>query len=338
MTHQRVTLADIAHAAGLSIATVSRALRDGGQVGAATRERVQRLARELGYHPDPALAALASYRDAQRRCAQQLRVGLLLGPPYNARNLAESFHRRAHVAGVAAELLRLGYVALPPQVVDTPQAVDDWLQVQRVHGVVIAGVDQAVLAAAGLRRLAVACIGNQRYAARFHRVDSDCHHGMLLVFGQLRARGYRRIALAMHPHTDDSSGGRWYAGYLHQQFRGRERDEAVLPICPHNDGAKVREFLAAQRPDCIMARRSLRATFAAGDIAVPGDFGYASLGVRASGHRTAGLISNAHEVGVGAARLVDAALRHHELGAPDLPQTVLLPYRWNDGASLRPAV
>jgi DNA-binding LacI/PurR family transcriptional regulator len=51
---RRVTIRDVAAAAGVSISTVSRALRGYADVSPATRERVAGVAAQLGYAPDPA--------------------------------------------------------------------------------------------------------------------------------------------------------------------------------------------------------------------------------------------------------------------------------------------
>lgn len=53
---------DIANKAGCHYSTVSLALRNHPRIAAETRERVQRAAAELGYRPDPMLAALNAYR------------------------------------------------------------------------------------------------------------------------------------------------------------------------------------------------------------------------------------------------------------------------------------
>ena len=58
----RVTLSDVAQAAGVSPITVSRALRGERAVAPDLVERVQAAARTLGYVPDPAARALASQR------------------------------------------------------------------------------------------------------------------------------------------------------------------------------------------------------------------------------------------------------------------------------------
>lgn len=54
----RVTIKDIAAAAGVSLGTVHLALSDKAGVGPATRERIRALAKEMKYHPNAAAASL----------------------------------------------------------------------------------------------------------------------------------------------------------------------------------------------------------------------------------------------------------------------------------------
>lgn len=57
-----LTLRDVSEASGVSEMTVSRVLRNRGDVSAATRERVLKAARSLGYVPNKIAGALASQR------------------------------------------------------------------------------------------------------------------------------------------------------------------------------------------------------------------------------------------------------------------------------------
>ncbi len=59
---QEATIYDIAHAAGVSIATVSRVFNHSPRVSASTRDRVCAAARELGYVPHPTARSLAKRR------------------------------------------------------------------------------------------------------------------------------------------------------------------------------------------------------------------------------------------------------------------------------------
>lgn len=59
---RRVTLDDIATASGTSIATVSRALQGSPRVASATRERIEKVAEELGYRANVAASLLSSAR------------------------------------------------------------------------------------------------------------------------------------------------------------------------------------------------------------------------------------------------------------------------------------
>ena len=53
MKQRRTSLKDLAARLGVSIATVSRALRDSHEVGEEMRRKVQQLAKELNYRPNP---------------------------------------------------------------------------------------------------------------------------------------------------------------------------------------------------------------------------------------------------------------------------------------------
>ena len=60
-TAAKVSLKDIAAAAGLSTMAVSYALRNSDQVSEATKKKVARIAKKLGYRPDPEIARYMDY-------------------------------------------------------------------------------------------------------------------------------------------------------------------------------------------------------------------------------------------------------------------------------------
>lgn len=71
----RATIEDVATAAGVSVATVSRALRNLPNVADSTRARVEAAALELEYHADPAASRLATGRSRSVAVVVQLLNG-----------------------------------------------------------------------------------------------------------------------------------------------------------------------------------------------------------------------------------------------------------------------
>jgi DNA-binding LacI/PurR family transcriptional regulator len=97
-TKPRVTISDVAAASGVSRATVSFVLRDspGQTISAATRERVRRTARDLGYVPHPIARAL---REGTSRI-----VVLIIDAALDGN------YARSYVAGLDAELAARDHV------------------------------------------------------------------------------------------------------------------------------------------------------------------------------------------------------------------------------------
>src|SRR4051812_24271306 len=89
---RRVGLRDIAGAANVSVMTVSLALRGNPRIPLPTRDRVKRLAQQLGYQPDPELSRLMKHLRVSRMTRGRVGIALVdfypeLGyreNPYNA--------------------------------------------------------------------------------------------------------------------------------------------------------------------------------------------------------------------------------------------------------------
>ncbi len=88
------TIEDVAEAAGVSVATVSRALRGLPNVAAGTRQRVEQAAEALRYRPDPAAARLATGRTKT--------VGLAIP-------ILDSWYFTKVMSGAEIELSNAGY-------------------------------------------------------------------------------------------------------------------------------------------------------------------------------------------------------------------------------------
>src|SRR5690606_18500907 len=104
--YHRVTIRDVAKAVGLSKSTVSLALRNDPRLRKATREKIRAVADQLGYRPDPALAALAHYRYGNASPGAPV-LGWLTNWP--ERDEWRNDSRLYHFNGACRQAERMGY-------------------------------------------------------------------------------------------------------------------------------------------------------------------------------------------------------------------------------------
>ena len=185
---KRVTIREVADAAGVSPAAVSYALR-GIQVSEETQERVRRVATDLGYEANPIARALASGRTG---------MGGILGP-----SLEDLWLQRL-VAVAGRELLARDRYALILDAGGDParqRVLAGRLRDQHVDGLIVSPVDPSDPFWAELAQtLAVVSIGDALTgAAAAGEVLFDNRTGVSSALEHLHALGHRRIAVICPP-------------------------------------------------------------------------------------------------------------------------------------------
>ncbi len=185
-----VTLRDVAVAAGVSVATASKALNDQGRMTQETRTRVRAIARELGFRPNSLAQSLLRQRS--------FTVGLLTNDTYGRFSLPV-------MAGVSEALLDNGVSVFLCNVEDDPRLgqlhVDAMLE-KRVDGIIASGKRLDRHLPVDLADLGIPVI----YA--FTEPDpnsiafvSDDEGGARLAVEHLIALGRRRIVHVTGPET-----------------------------------------------------------------------------------------------------------------------------------------
>lgn len=188
---RRATIEDVASAAGVSVATVSRAMRGLPNVALSTRERVLRIAGDLSYRPDPAAARLATGRSRS----------VALAVP-----LLNSWYFSQVVAGAEAVCAEEGYDVVVIGV-SSPAArhalFDDTTSIhRRVDGLVVVDIPLSPHDEAALqdRKLAAVSIGGA--TERFPSVGIDDVAVADLATTHLVDLGHLRIGLITGQHDD----------------------------------------------------------------------------------------------------------------------------------------
>lgn len=236
-----ISIKDLARESGLSTSTISLALRDSPRVKATTRHRVQTLAQEMGYRPDPSMAHLASRRWARDRAARQSPLGLILHGEKGSQLVGAP---KALLEPTREVVKARGFRLIEHYLGDRSEAkeVAESLRAEGVRGLFVMPVldpDQRVMEAFDFAHFTPIALGRGRYPLPLHTVSFNHFDAMRQCLNEAWRRGYRHIGVAPFAHRpwsfDDS---RTLGAATAELFTGRvtESDVAQHFFCgPHED-------------------------------------------------------------------------------------------------------
>lgn len=324
----RPTLRVIAREVGLSLAATSMAMRNHPGISAATRLRVQEVARKLGYHSDPKLATLMQH--LRTNSNSEYRETLAYLSTHSHYEDWKAYSQHDYYVGAANRALDLGYrveifhLGSPGM---TPSRISQMLDARGVRGLLIGGFDypEARLEL-DWERFAAVTFAYSITWPRLHRVTTDYYREMLTVLRRLEDEGYRRIGLNVKIEDDMKVIGLWRAAYLLYQ--------ASLPIKRRlriNIKDDLIRWVQGQRPDAIIS--------AGCDF--PQDWEtrckqpipsvrYVNMNIHHADCRSQGIDQDSATVGRIACEHLIAMLQRNEIGLPEQPQITSVEGRWID--------
>lgn len=188
----KVTLADIAHDCGVSLATVSLVLRNKSGVGSETRQRVYESARALGYIPKVS-------NQARVRALPQ-HIGLIVKVRPDDLPSTNSFYAPI-LAGIEAvcrhNQINLVYTNLPVDPGNHPLETPRLLQEQHVDGVLMVGMclGDEIVQMLRSRGLPVVLVDSYAAGDPFDSVVIENYAGAYRAVTHLIEAGHRQIAI-----------------------------------------------------------------------------------------------------------------------------------------------
>lgn len=327
----RITILDIARRAGVGRSTVSRALRNDPRCNKETRERIQALAVEMSYVPDPALSALVAHRDKSRPVSATYNIALV----DNVSGWGDAY-RSAIRQGIENEAARLGYALeyLAPDSFESPRKL------------------ASVAAARGVRGLVWAWLMNERFIPEFpwerfahvgfllpvvrpniHRVRDDAFR---TVFDAARAAfqaGFERPALAILTSPGSVNDRFQSAGWLQAHA---EATRTPLPVW--YGGVKgvddLHTWVKSCQPDLIIGNTDgiywkLRTER-------PDVFDRCCyLNLLHGGEHFPGFDCSEEDIARALVSQLDGQLRRNELGLTEAPRTTLVKRKFLEQERLR---
>jgi len=213
----RVSIKDIAQAAGVSHSTVSRALSDSPLVKAETKARIQHLAQEMGYSPDAIARSLVTQKTRT--------VGVVVT------TITDPFVAEV-VQGIEDAAHENDYSVILASSASEPErelAAVEMLRAKRVDSLIVTSSRVGALYLEHLERIGVPVVlvnnHNEQSGRYTFSVSVDNQHGGHLATSHLIQRGHRRISYVSGP-ADHSDSAERLAG--HRQAL----DEAGIPFDP----------------------------------------------------------------------------------------------------------
>lgn len=210
----KVGLRNIAQHAGVSLWTVSHALRNEPGVSAATRKRILRIAKKMGYAPDARIVNWMS-RVREARSKDLLPIAWL-NTTWEKDAWRRYLFHAPYLEGASERALELGY-----------KLEDIWyhehgMTMKRLAKILYERGIEGVIVTYPARHmrldwdhLASVAIGEALLAPKLHRVATDINFNLQLALKSLRRLGYRRIGICLPQHGDSSS---------HSSIRATARD------------------------------------------------------------------------------------------------------------------
>jgi LacI family transcriptional regulator len=342
----RVSLRSIAEHLGVSVMTVSRALRARPEVAADTREKITLAAEKLGYRPDARMKELMAHIRSSDRPALSGTLAYLRGCAAAGQPTQNVETNRLHLAGAKRRAEAAGYrlfVADLPFDGSHDARLHRVLRARGVGGVIIYPPEglglNLTFDTSGYSTVA---LGTTIATPAIHRVTGNERSAMLVCLREARLRGYRRPGLVMDRLADLNTDHEWLPAFLtHQHFLPRS---SVVPVCTYRDWTETpqREVIAWYRrhkPDIVLSTDAdtLRWLRASG-VSIPGDCGFMQLCLPEPVRRAspAGTVQNSEAVG---ALLVDkliAQILRGEKGLPSLVVDSFVEASWVEGGTVRP--
>ncbi len=339
MPELRPTLRTLAAQAGVTPMAVSLALRNSREVSAATRRRIQRLARLAGYRPDPHITRLMHHlrvRQPMRFKTALCGLGHRSPPDQFARGhygecLHEGLRKRAASLGYAYDRLYIEDYA-------TGDQLERVLLSRGVEGLVILPLRQ-VTDLSGLldwNKFAVISATPSVLAPRFHSTMPSHFDNMLRVCAALREAGYRRIGLAISRDCNQRVHFRWAGGIAWQNLFGG--GTPIPPLFtqrpgPNLDLAEFVAWLLREKPDVVVNDSTHSATLARGLAHLPPRQRPKVITMNwPDPAAQAGIDQRGEHIGHVAIELLAGMLTRGERGVPVVPGTMMVEGAWISGS------
>jgi DNA-binding LacI/PurR family transcriptional regulator len=338
-----VTMKIIAKHAGVTEATVSMSLANNHRISVKTRQRVQAIAKKLGYSTHPYISTLLRMR--RMRIPRLERPALALinafasidgwkraqGP--TVRQMREGAFERAAMRGYRAEEFWLHSDRM------TPERLSDILYARGIQGILLSPLAEgAETPAIKWSHFAVVSLSVPLAPLAITTVCNDHFLSCLRTVRECHRLGYRRMGLVIRKIHRTRFQGRWDSGILAAQILlTRLNIVPTLLVDDWDDEKSIVEWTMRKKPEVIVSPGAewIHPMLIQMGLKVPDDIGLAGLSCSHIGHKCSGTYQDGHAIGATAVDTLIAKVEQFERGIPERASTIMLESVWNPGHTLK---
>ncbi len=326
-------LKDVAAAAGVSVMAVSLALRNHTSLPLSTRTRIQNIAAEIGYRPDPNISLLME-RVRGKKPSRAGTVLAYLTAYERRRGWKASPTQRDYHAGAARRAHELGYQLeefwlREPSM--TEGRLSRILRNRGIEGAIIAPLETPGELFVGFewQHFSVVELGYSLRRPVLHRCCNQQFQSMMLLLERMVHAGYRRLGLALGPGQDERANHHWRAAYFTTLSFLPKKFVRNLPVLfgeEHGWSRQVfSEWLQRAKPDVVVtvgtdAQDWLKEL----KVRVPEEVALANVDINELMPGVTGINQNALLVGASSVDLLLSLIRTGERGLPTTPRTLMV--------------
>ena len=333
---------DIGERAGVHQTTVSLALRNHPSISAKTREKVRRVAEEMGYRPDPMLTSLIAYRKNNYLKTLSPTIAYIMnlnGPE----GLKESPVRQLFLKGAEKRAQELGYkieVFYYGGRHYRSKHLDKVLMTRNIKGVILGGFYTNYTDI----ELSWNCYSVVKIEAlprriRAHTIGNNQYHTTRLAFRKLREMGFRRIGLCVAQHDEKHTDNLFSAGYFVEENSIPINERVPLLIFDANEFVTdlgmsepvITDWLVENEVEaCISNWGILNQSLEAASEKLGRNVYGISLDVIHPNEDAWGVKQNHEIVGAAGVEVVTGLMQNNQTGLTDFPRMNLVDGYWKD--------
>ncbi len=336
------TYRDIAKLAGVSVFSVSCALRNRPGISAERRAHIKAIAEAAGYRPNPLVTALMTQHRRSTDRRQMRAIIVCLMSTQTEKLIEERSSQREHFEGLQAGCKQAGFLfekLIWDEFEGSSRRLFSSLRARCVPGVVFQGGDVPPWCLSGWENYALASVGNRRINLPCHFASTDEYRNTWITMEILARLGYSRIGLAMSrvPHVVRSDYRALAAFQAWTMQSNRKGKAAPPPFWTETWNRKeFSRWLNKYHPDVVIATERVPLTYLHEEgLRTPEDIGFIHLYLETPWEDLAGIRPNHYEVGQATAHLVIEQINFNTYGIPSHPRSIQITGDWFSGPTIR---